>query len=87
MRTRSYHSVFVALAVVCAGTPQAWAGTSPPGPLDVQHKPGAQESVQAVYRQQNALFKAGQWILQPGVSYAYSVNNRPTRLEADGLVR
>ena len=78
MRTRSYHSVFVALAVVCACTPQAWAATSSSGPLDVQHKPKAQESVQAVYRQQNALFKAGQWILQPGVSYAYSDSNALT---------
>ena len=78
MRTRPYHPAFVALAVACAWTPQAWAGTSPTGPLDVQHKPGAQESVQAVYRQQNALFKAGQWILQPGVSYAYSDSNALT---------
>jgi hypothetical protein len=68
----------VALAVACACTPQAWAATSSSGPLDVQHKPKAQESVQAVYRQQNALFKAGQWILQPGVSYAYSDSNALT---------
>ena len=78
MGTRSCRSIFVALAVAGAWVPLAWAGTSPTGALGVQRKPATQESVQAVYRQQNALFKAGQVILQPGVSYAYSDSNALT---------
>lgn len=41
-------------------------------------KPHKQQSVAAVYRQQNAMFSAGQWIVQPGLSYEYSDSNAVT---------
>lgn len=78
MRARKSGSVSWGLVVAFVVTQPAWASASAQGALGVQHKPKAQESVQAVYRQQNALFKAGQLILQPGVSYAYSDSNSLT---------
>lgn len=48
------------------------------GDIGLAHKPHKQQSVQSVYRQQNALFKAGQFILQPGLSYEYSDSNALT---------
>lgn len=76
MRPWPYRTASVALLLTGVFGPPvvAHAATA----LGVEHKPGTQESVQAVYRQQNALFKAGQIILQPGVSYAYSDSNALT---------
>lgn len=60
---------------VCMASP-VYAADS--GDLGLAHKPPKQQSVQSIYRQQNALFKAGQFILQPGLSYEYSDSNALT---------
>ena len=78
MHGRKSGPVSWGLMVALIAAQPAWAASSTQGALGVQHKPKTQESVQAVYRQQNALFKAGQLILQPGVSYAYSDSNALT---------
>lgn len=73
--TQTCLGTFVAIMITLHT--QAEAAVSQ-GDLGLQHKPKTQASVQAVYRQQNALFKAGQVILQPGLSYAYSDSNALT---------
>ncbi|HUW98233.1 MAG TPA: hypothetical protein VMV40_05235 [Acidiferrobacter sp.] len=74
MRKSRYTHAYIATSLIVALSTQAHADTSQDD-VGLQHKPQTQESVQAVYRQQNALFKAGQIILQPGISYAYSDSN------------
>ncbi len=63
-------------AVLAAGGPAYAADAG--GHLGLEHKPKKQQSVESVYRQQNALFKPGQFIIQPGFSYAYSDSNAVT---------
>ncbi len=78
MHARKSGAVLWGLIVAFISVQPAWAASSTQDALGVQHKPKTQESVQAVYRQQNALFKAGQVILQPGLSYVYSDSNSLT---------
>lgn len=71
-------TVRVGLGLVSVWVFSALPAYAATGDLGLAHRPHKLRSVQSVYRQQNALFKAGQFILQPGLSYEYSDSNALT---------